>query len=389
MKTCISGLVYSGFGEHSSTVYILQYLSFDSNQFLCSGSADKTVRVLDLDTAKQIQIFASHSDCVCSAKFSLYNRNYSPIICSASNDKTIRFGISKPPRNIQLLMNILSLSFISLLTEDICVLVGQIPIITDVPHSGSLDLTVKLWDVETSKSLHVFKGHNNRVSSVQYSRAELSVVGGNVICSASDDRTVWLWNIRTENCIYMFTHKNRVRAVDNKIYHHQTVVQSGFPPLLQRLIWIINSLSTKKSHLSGISKIIFFKIIAKPFFIFIYPISNQSMLALLGQTANVEKELQECQSQIDDLKAKITEKQRGHGMWYVTLFIVCIKLQKDVSALKTYHKSNPLKEEIKNGRSGQFIVRKKLPGHFGKIYALHWAHDSVDIVSASQDGKLL
>jgi len=36
-----------------------------------------------------------------------------------------------------------------------------------------------------------------------------------------------------------------------------------------------------------------------------------------------------------------------------------------------------------------FRLRRKLPGHFGKIYALHWALNSEDIVSASQDGKLL
>ena len=36
-----------------------------------------------------------------------------------------------------------------------------------------------------------------------------------------------------------------------------------------------------------------------------------------------------------------------------------------------------------------FRLRRKLPGHFGKIYALHWADNSEDIVSASQDGKLL
>jgi len=34
--------------------------------------------------------------------------------------------------------------------------------------------------------------------------------------------------------------------------------------------------------------------------------------------------------------------------------------------------------------------RRVLKGHFGKIYALHWAtHDSKQLVSASQDGKLL
>ena len=36
------------------------------------------------------------------------------------------------------------------------------------------------------------------------------------------------------------------------------------------------------------------------------------------------------------------------------------------------------------------IQRKKpLKGHFGKVYSMHWASDSVKVVSASQDGKLI
>ena len=40
-------------------------------------------------------------------------------------------------------------------------------------------------------------------------------------------------------------------------------------------------------------------------------------------------------------------------------------------------------------REPNFRVRKRLNGHFGKIYSLHWSSDSNDLVSASQDGKLL
>eukprot|EP00978_Attheya_sp_CCMP212_P022696 scaffold68134_cov52-Attheya_sp.AAC.1 len=36
-----------------------------------------------------------------------------------------------------------------------------------------------------------------------------------------------------------------------------------------------------------------------------------------------------------------------------------------------------------------FKVRRLLKGHFGKVYALHWSGDSQNIVSASQDGKLI
>jgi len=34
-------------------------------------------------------------------------------------------------------------------------------------------------------------------------------------------------------------------------------------------------------------------------------------------------------------------------------------------------------------------VRRTLKGHFGKVYSMHWAGDSQNLVSASQDGKLI
>ncbi len=34
-------------------------------------------------------------------------------------------------------------------------------------------------------------------------------------------------------------------------------------------------------------------------------------------------------------------------------------------------------------------LRRVLKGHFGKVYAMHWSGDSTNLVSASQDGKLV
>ena len=37
----------------------------------------------------------------------------------------------------------------------------------------------------------------------------------------------------------------------------------------------------------------------------------------------------------------------------------------------------------------QMRTRRTLRGHLSKIYAMHWASDSRNLVSASQDGKLI
>ena len=50
-------------------------------------------------------------------------------------------------------------------------------------------------------------------------------------------------------------------------------------------------------------------------------------------------------------------------------------------------------EPLCEGKTTQMFVvpklRKTLRGHFGKVYSLHWAGNGTDLVSASQDGKLI
>jgi len=64
-----------------------------------------------------------------------------------------------------------------------------------------------------------------------------------------------------------------------------------------------------------------------------------------------------------------------------------VRNQKVDSSLDQVAKSNgPLKEIRK---PPQTKLRRTLKGHFGKVYAMHWAGNSHDLVSASQDGKLI
>ncbi|KAG0049189.1 hypothetical protein BGZ83_005992 [Gryganskiella cystojenkinii] len=57
--------------------------------------------------------------------------------------------------------------------------------------SGSFDKTVRLWDVKTGLTCHVFKGHSKKVNSVAYSPTRKQ------IASCSDDRTIKLWDACT------------------------------------------------------------------------------------------------------------------------------------------------------------------------------------------------
>ncbi|ETO17385.1 NACHT and WD40 domain protein [Reticulomyxa filosa] len=130
--------------------------TFDE-KFICSGSFDNTVRIWDIETTSQVQEY-KHLDTIHCVKFSQYHYHYhhQNVIYFSSEDKTICFWnfnnntsqildcYTKPVYCIELS------SFSG--GRYLC--------------SGSDDNIIRLWDVETSKSLCDFIGHNMWVRSI-------------------------------------------------------------------------------------------------------------------------------------------------------------------------------------------------------------------------------
>ncbi|ETO24130.1 WD-40 repeat protein [Reticulomyxa filosa] len=213
----LSSNLIKTFTGHKSWVCSIDYSTFDGNRLLCSGSADKTVRVWDIDTNKQTQVFNVHSAGVNCVKFSPYHyyNNRHGVICSSSHDKTICFWDIKNDQQLQIFN-------------------GHTDAASGIEFSpfnggkylcsGSFDKTICLWDVETSKSLHVFNGHTNRVLCVSFSPLQsnnnesnsIGVIGGNgyTICSGSFDKMISIWDIETIKQFILFKgHEDNVWSV--------------------------------------------------------------------------------------------------------------------------------------------------------------------------------
>jgi len=70
---------------------------------------------------------------------------------------------------------------------------------------------------------------------------------------------------------------------------------------------------------------------------------------------------------------------------------LCEELKEKINNLKQGTSQHILTETAGTPEVKQYAPkqRKLCTGHFGKIYALHWAPDSRHLVTASQDGKLI
>ncbi|ETO07637.1 WD repeat-containing protein [Reticulomyxa filosa] len=214
-----SSKLINTFTGHTDPVLSIDFSVFDNNQLLCSASYDKTIRAWDVETNQQIQLFSGHAGPVCCVKFSPYHyHNYHRnVICSSLGGKTIYFWDVKHNQQFQVF-------------DEHNGWIGGIEFSPfnggKYVCSGSWDKTIRLWDVETSKSLHIFKGHKNVVKCIDISPLQsnnnnnesndIGVIGGNgyTICSGSCDNTIRIWDIETTKPLILFKgHENFVASV--------------------------------------------------------------------------------------------------------------------------------------------------------------------------------
>ncbi|ETO16644.1 hypothetical protein RFI_20695 [Reticulomyxa filosa] len=205
------------FNEYAYGANGIEFSPFSDGRYLCSGSYDYKIRLWDVETSKSLRVFNGHEGgvwCVDISPLQSNNSNENKsnnigviggngyTICSGSFDKTIRIWDIETAKQLNVLKGhdnyVWSVKYGS--NE-----------LSNTILSGSEDKTVRLWDIRSGQQIQVFNGHTNPVYAAEYSPFVIkkSIGNSNVICSGSWD-TIRFWDIRSnKNELYVIKRNDK------------------------------------------------------------------------------------------------------------------------------------------------------------------------------------
>jgi dipeptidyl aminopeptidase/acylaminoacyl peptidase len=162
-------------------------------QRVVSGSRDRSVRIWDPSSGRELLTVPGHADTVWTAAFSPDGQR----LATGSWDRTVKIWEATTGRELFTLRGH----------------TDEIRSVTFSPDgqrvaSGSGDRTIKLWEVTSGTELLTLRGHKAGVESVAFSPDGQRVVSG------SSDRTIKLWEVTSgAELLTLQGHADEVRSV--------------------------------------------------------------------------------------------------------------------------------------------------------------------------------
>lgn len=176
-------------------------VAFDpGNEWFCTGSADRTIKIWDLGTGQLKLTLTGHIEQVrglaVSPRF--------PYLFSAGDDKQVKCWDLEYNKVIR--------SYHGHLSGVYCLTLHPT---LDVLLTGGRDSVCRVWDMRTKAQVHALSGHDNTVCSVITQAMDPQVVTG------SHDTTIKLWDLAAGRSMSTLTfHKKSVRALAMHPFEH-------------------------------------------------------------------------------------------------------------------------------------------------------------------------
>jgi len=177
---------------HSS--YVNSVAFSPDGKLALSGSSDKTLKLWEVATGREIRTFKGHSSHVNAVAFSPDGK----LALSGSIDNTLKLWEVSTGRELRIFNGHSSSVSAVAFSPD-----GKLAL------SGSINTlkTLILWEVSTGRELRIFNGHSSSVESVAFSP------DGKLALSGSDDKTMKLWEVTTGREIRTFKGHSTERFV--------------------------------------------------------------------------------------------------------------------------------------------------------------------------------
>jgi WD40 repeat protein len=168
------------------TEWVMSVAFSPTGQILASGSADKHVKLWDVQTGTLLRTLTS--------KYVVLSVAFSP------DGKILATGGGSHPNNVGEI--VLWDTQTWTLTKSLSGHMDKVFSVAFSPDgktlaSGSQDRTVKLWDVQTGALKRTLVGHTDKVSSVAFSPDSKILASSCYLVNAGTDESVRLWDVET------------------------------------------------------------------------------------------------------------------------------------------------------------------------------------------------
>jgi len=162
------------FEGHSNVINFMSF-SPDATKVI-TASDDKTLKLWDVNTGKEMGTFIGHCDSVIGCAFSPDGKK----VLSASRDKTLKgWDVNNFAEILTFTGHVGAITACAIHPNGIWLL------------SASMDGTIKLWDIETGAEIRTFVGHSDSITGCVFTP------DGQSFLSISRDGTINLWDTET------------------------------------------------------------------------------------------------------------------------------------------------------------------------------------------------